>query len=132
MEKQVNAICKSCYYQICCVSSIHPYITTEAYKTLVQVLVISRLDYVNALLYGVFRTLVSRLQRIQKSAARLVKHILNWEHTTPVLLQFWLPVKYRSWYKTVLHTFKIMSGQASLYLKDIVQKHRPLVPFQSY
>ena len=87
MEKQVNAICKSCYYQIRYIGSIRPYITTEACKTLVQTLVISRLDYGNALLYGNSLTPNSRLQRIQNCAARLVTRTRKREHITPVLLQ---------------------------------------------
>ena len=72
MEKQVNAIYKLCYYQICAIGSIPPYITTEAYKTLVQALVISWLDYGNALLYGISLSVVSCLRRIQNRAAQLV------------------------------------------------------------
>ena len=47
-----------------CIGSIRPYSTTEACKTLVQALRISRLDYDNALLYGISLTLVSLLQGI--------------------------------------------------------------------
>ena len=97
MEKQVNTICKSCYYQIRFIGSIFPYITTEACKTLVQALVISRLDCVNALPYDISLTLVSCLQRIQNCAARLLTRTRKKKHITLVLLQLhWLPVKYRS------------------------------------
>ncbi len=65
--------------------------------------------------------------RIQNCAARLVTRTRKREHITPVLLQLhWLPVRYRSWYKILLHTLKIMSGQAPVYLNDLVQKHRPV------
>ena len=50
MEKQVNSICKSCYYQIRNIGLIRKYINDETCKTLVQALIISRLDYGNALL----------------------------------------------------------------------------------
>jgi len=53
MEKQVNYICKSCYYQIRNIGLIHKYINDETCKTLVQTLIISRLDYGNALLYNI-------------------------------------------------------------------------------
>ena len=86
MEKQVNAICKSGYYQIPCIGSIRPYITNEACTTLVQALVISRFDYGNALLYDISPTLFSLLQRIQNCAARLVMRTRNREQVTLVLL----------------------------------------------
>ena len=44
-----------------CICIIPQYITTEALKIFVQELVISRLDYSNALLYGIYLSLVCRL-----------------------------------------------------------------------
>jgi len=52
MEKQVNYICKSCYYQIINIGLIPKYINDETCRTLVQALIISRLDYGNALSYN--------------------------------------------------------------------------------
>jgi len=60
MEKQVNSICKSCYYQIRNKGLISKYVNDETWKTLVQALIISRLDNGNALLYN-FRSLTSIL-----------------------------------------------------------------------
>jgi len=48
MEKQVNSICKTCYYQIQNIGLIPKHINYETGKALVQVLVISQLDYGNA------------------------------------------------------------------------------------
>ena len=56
MEKQVIAISKVCYYHIRNNGSIRRYITRDAYKTLAHALITSRLDYGNALLYGLPRT----------------------------------------------------------------------------
>ena len=39
-----------------------------------EILVISRLNYGNVLLYGIFSTLISRLPRFQHYAARWVTH----------------------------------------------------------
>jgi uncharacterized HAD superfamily protein len=53
MEKQVSSVSKSCFLQILVrkIGRIRSYITDDACKTLVNSLVISRLDYGNALLY---------------------------------------------------------------------------------
>ena len=53
MEKQVNSTRKFCYYQIRNVELIDKYTIDETCKTLVQALIISRLDYGNALLYNI-------------------------------------------------------------------------------
>ena len=41
MEKQVNYVCKSSYYQIRNIRLIHKYINYETCKTLIQALIIS-------------------------------------------------------------------------------------------
>ena len=45
MEKQMNAICKSCCYKVRNVGLIFKYINNETCKTLVKSLIISRLEY---------------------------------------------------------------------------------------
>ena len=93
MEKQVNAVSKSCFYQIRNVGCIRRYVTTDACKTLVHSLVTSRLDYGNALLYGIPKSSLTRLQKVQNSAARLITRTRKREHITPVLKSLhWLPV----------------------------------------
>ena len=93
MEKQVNAISKSCFYHIRNIGKIRQYITNDACKILVQALVTSRLDYGNELLQGLPQVLIERLQRIQNCAARLITRSRKSKHITPVLCELhWLPV----------------------------------------
>ena len=66
MEKQVNAISKSCFYHIQNIGKIRQYITNDACKILVQALVTSHLDYGNELLQGLPQVLIERLQHIQR------------------------------------------------------------------
>ena len=62
---------------------------------LMQSLVMSRLDYCNALLIGIQQDLVAKLQRLQNSAARIVSRTRKYEHITPVLIKLhWLPIKF--------------------------------------
>ena len=79
----------------------------------------SRLDYSNPFLYGLLSTLMTRLQKVQNSFARLVTH--KREHITPVLNSLhWLPVIYRSQYKILMYTFKALQGTAPQYLEELV------------
>ena len=101
MEKQMNYVYKSCYYQIRNIGLIRKYIHDETCKTLVEALIISGLDYGNARLYNILLSLTSRLQRVQNCAVRLATHTLKREHITPVLSQLHgLPVRFRSLYKS--------------------------------
>ncbi|KAK2163662.1 hypothetical protein LSH36_75g01031 [Paralvinella palmiformis] len=75
-ERQVNAISKVCYYQIRNIGHIRRYIgTLDVCKTLAHALITSRIEYGNALLCGFPSTLMTRLQKVQKSSARRLKGI---------------------------------------------------------
>ncbi len=54
------------------IRKIRPFLTEHAAQLLVQALVISRLDYCNALLAGLPSNTIKPLQMIQNAAARLV------------------------------------------------------------
>lgn len=93
MESQINSICKSCYFQIRSIGKIRRYISDAACKTLIHSLVISKLDYCNALLYGLPDKSTDRLQRVQNCAARVISRTRRNEHISPVLIDLhWLPV----------------------------------------
>ena len=126
MEKQVNSIISSCYYQIRKLGRVRKNLTTEACKTLVQATIISRLDYANVLLHGLPQSLLERLQRLQNSAARLISRTRKYDHITPVLVDLhWLPVMFRLQYKVLLYTFKSLHGTSPSYLCELVEKHHP-------
>ena len=64
MEQHVNSVCKSCFGQIRQIDHNRQYLTTDAIKSLVNSLVTSRLDYCNALLSGVTKAILNKLQNV--------------------------------------------------------------------
>ena len=72
MHSQINTICKSVNFHIRNIWRIRRFITTEACHHIVRGLVLSRLDYANSLLFGASEADLTRLQRLQNRAARLV------------------------------------------------------------
>ena len=102
MEHQIANTVKSCYCQIRNIGRIRQHLTEESCKTLVHTLVTSRLDYGNALLYGLPQMALQRLQKAQNCAARLITRTRKYEHITPVLQRLhWLPVHLRPTYKVL-------------------------------
>jgi len=94
---------------------------------LVQALIISRLGYGNALIYNNPLSLTNRLHRVQNCATCLVTRTCKREHITPVLFQLhWLPICFRSLYKILFLTFKVINGIASVYLSDLIEKYIPV------
>ena len=119
-ELQVSKICKS-YFHLRNRSSIRKYLTTNAAHTIVHPLISSRLDYCNALLYGLPKYLVDKLQHVQNSAARVVTFTGKFDHITPVLIDLhWLPVYYRVIFKLLLLTYKALNGLAPCDLSDLL------------
>ena len=81
------------------------------------------------MLYGLPKSELSKLQRIQNAAARLVTLSKKREHITPVLKDLhWLPVESRISrliYKLMLLTFKALNNQAPKYLCELISIKKP-------
>ena len=103
MAVHVSRVCQVTYCQIRSIAKIRKCLTTAACKTIVHALVMSRVDYGNALLFGLPEMLLHKLQMIQNSAARLVTGTHGRDHITPVLFKLhWLPVRYRIEFKLLV------------------------------
>ena len=108
----------SCYFQIRNIGRNRSSTTEDACKTLVCSRVTSRLDYDNALLYGVNNQYNIEVTHVQSTAARLITRSKKHDNITPVLMSLhWLQVEYRIQYKLLLCTFIALHGQAPIFLK---------------
>lgn len=126
LEFCVSTLCKSLNFQLYKIASIRQYLTPEVTKKLVTSLILSRLDYCNALLAGLPKNLLSKLQIIQNNAARLIYRKKKSDHVTPILQQLhWLPVEQRIEYKICLLTYKCLHGFAPKYLSNLLQRYTP-------
>ena len=126
MEGQIKSIIKKCFFNIRNIGKIRKYLDEDSCKMLVNNLIISHLDYCNALYHGLPDCLLNQLQRVQNTAARLVLCIRKSAHITPVLMKLhWLPVQHRIKFKILMQVFKILNGQSPLYLVDLISRHVP-------
>ena len=99
--------------------------TPASTKRLVQGVIMARIYYCNGLLYGVPAVHLSKLQRLQNSAARLITHTPRYFHITLVLLALhWLPVKFRICQKIAVISFKAIHNPGPAYLSNLMNIKR--------
>jgi hypothetical protein len=125
-RSKFSNITKSCFFHIRNIGRIRSYITKDACKTLVNSLVTSRLDYGNAMLYGLPANLTNKLQRVQYTAAHITSRAKKQDHITLTLVTLhWLPVNYRCQYKILVYVFYCLHGNVPTYLKDLIHFYQP-------
>jgi len=126
MEDHVNNVCKASYFYIRLLGKFRKFLDKSTAAMLTHAFVTSRIDYCNSLLHGISKAVISRLQHVLNSAARIVSRTKMCNHITPVLKSLhWLPVLQRCVFKTALLMFKAIHGQAPSYLSDLINYRFP-------
>jgi Reverse transcriptase (RNA-dependent DNA polymerase) len=121
MSNHISAVTKSCFFHLRRIRQIKRCLNESCLQTLVQALVISRLDYCNSVLVNLPDSTLHPYTTILHSAARLVKGLKPRDHITPALRQLhWLPVKARITYKICLLMYNINSGSCPHYMSSLV------------
>ena len=93
----------------------------EDTETLVLSLVISHLDYCNAILFGISQSELSKLQRIQNMCAKLVLNRSKYDSSRNALFDLhWLPIKARIRFKILTYMHNCSVGNAPSYLTEIL------------
>ena len=122
MTSQVNQISKSCFYHLRRMKSVRRCLSTESSKTVVNSIVLSRIDYCNGLLVGITQRQIDRLQMILNSAARLIYGGTRRSHVTPLLRDnlHWLRFRQRITYKLCLMVYKALNDRSPQYLSNLI------------
>ncbi len=129
-----RAHCKDCSILQVCIAqhqkairlNIRPFLTEHAAQLLVQALVISRLDYCNALLAGLPSNTIKPLQMIQNAAVRLVFNEPKRAHVTPLFVSLhWLPIAAHIQFKTLMLAYRTTTGSAPSYFHSLLRIYIP-------
>ena len=106
------------------IGHIRKLLTTDATKSLVNALVTSRLDYANAVLYGVSAQQIERIQKVQNSAARLITFSPRRNHISPVIRELhWLKIEKRIRFKTLCLPYRAMNGLSPVYISQMLKPY---------
>ena len=126
MIQHVNSVCRVGYMHVRNIGRIRCYLTEDATKTMIHALVTSRLDYCNAVLYGLPASVTNKMQRLQNTCARMITRTRRRDHITQVLVKLhWLPVRRRIEYKMLSHTYRAIHRQAPQYMCDMLSLYQP-------
>ncbi|XDV25727.1 hypothetical protein PO909_029595 [Leuciscus waleckii] len=116
----------SCRFALHNIRKIRPFLTEHATQLLIQALVITRLDYCNALLAGLPSCATKPLQMIQNAAARLVFNEPKRAHVTPLFISLhWLPLSARIKFKALTLAYRSVTGSAPSYFHSLLQVYIP-------
>ena len=129
MNSQISHVISACSYNMRNINHINRYLPTTTKEHVINVLITSRIDYCNSRLCNTSANNISRLQRMNSAAARLILCRPRTDRTTPLLRKLhWLPVARRIQYKILLLSYKITHRHAALYLRDLLPSHQPTMP----
>ena len=107
----VSSIFVGCVSFVCC----------STMQQLVSALVLSRLEYCNAVLSGLPSTTLDPWRRVLNAAVRLIASLGPRDHVTEQMKKLhWLPIKYRINFKLCLMMHTAVTGQCPQYIRDIV------------
>ena len=84
LHAYVRRACRSAYLQLKQISDVRSFLSQRIAETLVHAFIMSKLDYCNALLYGLPDRTVALLKRVQNAAARVVTRSWKSDHITPI------------------------------------------------
>ena len=104
------------------ISRVRHLLDMDNTKTLVQTLVMSRLDYCNSLLIGALGYQLDKLQAIQNMACRVICGKRKYDHNSEDIKGLhWLKIRECITYKVACLVFKCIHNMASDYLQDLLQ-----------
>ena len=117
----VAKISASCYFHLRRLRQLRYIATSSTMQTLVSSIILTRLDYCNALLAGLPKSTLAPLTRILHAAIRLVANLPYDGSVSKALRErHWLPVDYRIGYKLCLMMHAVVHGRAPSYICDLV------------
>ena len=116
--------CQTAMMDLQRIKTIRHMLSQEACHQLILGLVMSHLDYVNAILINLPQREIHKLQRIQNMAAKIVLCKSKCESSRESLWELhWFPIHRRIQHKILTLVYKCMNGLAPDYLINVLPMH---------
>jgi hypothetical protein len=117
----ISQLCRSCYYQLRQLRVVSRSLTHDATATLVHSFVITRIDYCSSLYIGLPAGRIGCLERVLRSAARLVGRISKFDHVSAYMrdVLHWLPLPLRIAYRVFALVWCSLLCLAPVYHREL-------------
>ena len=98
------------------------YMSKDDLESYVHSIISSKLDYCNVVLYGINKSVVNKLQKLQNAAARLIFRLPKHCSVTEKIRELhWLRVEERIVYKILLFVYKFFTSNGPAFLDNILE-----------
>ena len=121
---QVSKVVHRCYYNIRQLRTIRSSLTPDALRDAAYALILTRLDYCNALYLNDTICELHLLQTLINTAACVISGLSRFDHITDFVkdVLHWLPITQRVHFKMCTLVYKASRGLAPTYVSDLVVK----------
>ena len=117
-------VCRSAHFHTRVLRHTRNVISNNTAKSVAQALMSSRLNY--AILFGVWKQNITKLQRAQNTLARVVTRSSRYDSATIQLQNlYWLPIKQRIYFKICVLSFKTLTINSPAYLATLLNSYKP-------
>ena len=115
MKRHVSKTVSTCFYHLRRLRQLRRHVDIDTMKQLVSAFIFSRLDYCNAVLYGLPQSTIGPLPRVQNAAAWVTLGLSPRDHVRLALKELhWLPVAHRIQYKVALLVFMVHDNRYTM------------------
>ena len=120
-NKQVANLKSICFLKLRAIAKMKPFLTVKQMTMLVQAVIISALDYCNALYYGCNKSVIRQLQVIQNRACRIIFGLKKRAAVDEKMQSLhWLKIDERIVFKILLLVYKGIHGMAPSYISELL------------
>ena len=121
-EDQIQKVTSMSYTSMRNISSIKSCLSKSNLETFVHAFISSHLDYCNIIYIGLPRKLLSKLQKLQNAAIRLIFKVRARHPVSSLYFKLhWLNIDQRITFKALLFVYKCVNGLAPNVLKALVK-----------
>ena len=118
-EHHIKEVIKGAFFKLKQFYRLKNFLTKETKHKLVEVYVLSKLNYCNTVTQGITADLKNKLQRLQNACIRYIYNLKKYDHITPYLIKLkTLNIGHRTKYHGLSLMHKIIKGLAPSYLTE--------------